>query len=105
LSPSTPGSSQVNTPTTNTINQEELARRLESFGEESVDMLQSVSTVFSDTVDCAEVWLDRLHSVPGIRNINSQSYHLNKHNNNNNDDDEGGEKITLPPIRTLEPSI
>ncbi|KAI8888642.1 hypothetical protein K501DRAFT_320792 [Backusella circina FSU 941] len=96
MSPSTPGSSQINTPTTHTINQQELARRLECFGEESIDMLQSVSCVFSDTVVCAEVWLDRLHSVPGIRNTNNSSQ---------NEDDNEDDKLMLPPIRTLEPNI
>lgn len=37
--------------------------KLLNFGSESVEMLQSVSNVFSDTIDRAELWLDRLHAV------------------------------------------
>ncbi|KAI8071038.1 transcription factor Opi1-domain-containing protein [Gongronella butleri] len=44
--------------------------KLLNFGSESVEMLQSVSTVFSDSVDRAELWLDRLHSVGVIRRRN-----------------------------------
>ncbi|KAK4519819.1 uncharacterized protein ATC70_010062 [Mucor velutinosus] len=73
--------------------QEEAAVRLLEFGQESVDMLNSVSTVFSDTVDRAELWIDRLKMVPGMNNSNSNA------TRNNNNDMEG---IRLPPIRTLD---
>lgn len=75
--------------------QEEAAIRLLSFGQESVEMLQSVSTVFSDTVDRAELWLDRLKMVPG----------MNKNNANDSNGDSmtlNGESVRLPPIRTLD---
>ncbi|KAI8093672.1 transcription factor Opi1-domain-containing protein [Halteromyces radiatus] len=42
---------------------QETSVKLLNFGSESVEMLQSVSTVFSDTVDRADLWLDRLHAV------------------------------------------
>ncbi|KAI8885471.1 hypothetical protein K501DRAFT_215660 [Backusella circina FSU 941] len=79
LSPST--SSGTSTPT-----QDEAAIRLLSFGQESVEMLQSVTTVFSDTVDRAELWIDRLKMMPGI-----------------NQQQRPDESIRLPPIRTFDP--
>ncbi|KAI8341754.1 transcription factor Opi1-domain-containing protein [Chlamydoabsidia padenii] len=42
---------------------QETSIKLLNFGCESVEMLQSVSTVFSDTATRADLWLDRLHSV------------------------------------------
>jgi hypothetical protein len=55
-------------------------------------MLHSVSSVFSDTVDRAELWIDRLKMVPGMSKTHS------------NDDDMllDGESLKLPPIRTLD---
>ncbi|KAI8053172.1 transcription factor Opi1-domain-containing protein [Gilbertella persicaria] len=41
----------------------ETSIRLLDFGGESIDMLKSVSTVFSDTIDRAELWLKRLKVV------------------------------------------
>lgn len=41
----------------------ETSIKLLNFGGESVEMLDSVSTVFSDSIDRAEVWLDRLRVV------------------------------------------
>ncbi|KAL9547913.1 hypothetical protein MBANPS3_005932 [Mucor bainieri] len=73
--------------------QEEAAVRLLEFGQESVDMLNSVSTVFSDTVDRAELWIDRLKMVPGMNNSNSNTVRSN---------DNDMEGIRLPPIRTLD---
>jgi hypothetical protein len=67
---------------------DEAALRLLSFGQESVDMLQSVSTVFSDTVDRAELWIDRLKMVPGISLPNNNTAMKQE------DDD-----LRLPPIR------
>ncbi|KAL0095551.1 transcription factor Opi1-domain-containing protein [Phycomyces blakesleeanus] len=37
--------------------------KLLNFGGESIEMLHSVATVFSDTIDRAEIWLDRLRVV------------------------------------------
>jgi hypothetical protein len=65
---------------------DEAALRLLSFGQESVEMLQSVSTVFSDTVDRAELWIDRLKMVPGISLPNNSAI--------KEEDD-----LRLPPIR------
>ncbi|KAI8073001.1 transcription factor Opi1-domain-containing protein [Gongronella butleri] len=61
---------------------EESAMRLLNFGQESVDMLQSVSTVFSDTVDRAHLWIERLRLHPPAQ-------HHDEH-------------IQLPPIHTLD---
>ncbi|KAG2175080.1 hypothetical protein INT44_007558 [Umbelopsis vinacea] len=44
-------------------NSQEAAVRLLQLGGESVEMLHSVSGIFSDTVDRAELWLDRLRTV------------------------------------------
>ncbi|KAI9249166.1 transcription factor Opi1-domain-containing protein [Phascolomyces articulosus] len=41
----------------------ETSIKLLNFGGESIEMLQSVSNVFSDTVDRAELWLQRLRVV------------------------------------------
>ncbi|CEP11102.1 hypothetical protein [Parasitella parasitica] len=81
--------------TLNGTKQEEAAVKLLEFGQESVNMLNSVSTVFSDTVDRAEVWIERLKRVPGMNNNTSNI-------SENNDKDMGS--IRLPPIRTLDVS-
>ncbi|KAI9004907.1 transcription factor Opi1-domain-containing protein [Phycomyces nitens] len=75
--------------------QEETAIRLLTFGQESVDMLQSISSVFSETVERAELWLDRLRlvRVPGI----SAAEQDDKRTENDLD------SVRLPPIRTLDP--
>lgn len=41
----------------------ETSIKLLNFGGESVEMLDSVSTVFSDSIDRAETWLERLRVV------------------------------------------
>lgn len=41
----------------------ETSIKLLNFGGESVEMLESVSDVFSDSIDRAEVWLDRLKII------------------------------------------
>ncbi|KAI8144436.1 transcription factor Opi1-domain-containing protein [Fennellomyces sp. T-0311] len=41
----------------------ETSIKLLSFGDESIEMLQSVATVFSDTIERAELWLQRLRVV------------------------------------------
>ncbi|ORY94156.1 transcription factor Opi1-domain-containing protein [Syncephalastrum racemosum] len=64
--------------------QEDKAIRLLTFGQESVDMLQSVSSVFGDTVERAELWIDRFRSMRGIPK-------------------EENERVELPPIRNLPP--
>ncbi|KAG0164056.1 hypothetical protein DFQ28_010885 [Apophysomyces sp. BC1034] len=66
---------------------EEKAIRLLSFGQESLETLQSISTVFSDTIDRAEGWLDRLRMVRGL---------------DTTDEKPGDESHLLPPIRTLD---
>jgi hypothetical protein len=68
---------------------EETGYRLLNFGQESVEMLTSVSTVFSDTIDRAEIWIDRIKIVPGMTR-DTTSHH---------------EFIQLPPIRTLNNDI
>ncbi|KAI8061339.1 transcription factor Opi1-domain-containing protein [Thamnidium elegans] len=75
--------------------QEEATIKLLSFGQESVEMLHSVSSVFSDTVDRAELWIDRLKMVPGMGKTNT----LDNDNLTLN-----GESVRLPPIRTLDNS-
>ncbi|CAM0141562.1 unnamed protein product [Umbelopsis sp. WA50703] len=50
----------MNTSQSQDSNAHESAVRLLQFGGESVEMLNSVSGVFSDTVDRAELWLERL---------------------------------------------
>ncbi|CAO3592674.1 unnamed protein product [Absidia cylindrospora] len=52
---------------------EETSVKLLNFGSESVEMLQSVSTVFSSTIDRADTWLDRLHSVGVTRRSTKSS--------------------------------
>lgn len=42
---------------------QETSVKLLNFGAESVEMIQSVSHVFSDTIDRAELWLSRLRVV------------------------------------------
>lgn len=89
-----PANSPLLTPRTIHTNydpkQEEAAIKLLSFGQESVEMLHSVSSVFSDTVDRAELWIDRLKMVPG----------MNKGSTTLVDDMTlDGESVKLPPIR------
>lgn len=110
------------TTTTNSCNvtqrqtkgQEEVALRLLAFGQESTEMLTSIHTIFDDTVQRAESWLERL------RVLNPMSYNSNNSNsiqlppplsNNNNaadttsnkinDDDDEFYNVLLPPIRNL----
>ncbi|KAG2220630.1 hypothetical protein INT45_014060 [Circinella minor] len=82
---SSPAASPLLTPTEGLSPvQDENAIKVLTFGNESVEMLQSISTVFSDTVDRAEIWLDRWRTV--------------------RDYDNGGKidnDIQLPPIRSL----
>ncbi|KAG1466032.1 hypothetical protein G6F46_000337 [Rhizopus delemar] len=81
---SSPSSVGPSTPDHN--RQEEAAIQLLTFGQESIEMLNSVNQIFSDTVDRAELWIDRLKRVPGIQQINSLT----------EEDD-----VRLPPIRHL----
>ncbi|CAO3610941.1 unnamed protein product [Cunninghamella echinulata] len=64
--------------------------KLLNFGSESVEMLQSVSNVFSDTIDRAELWLDRLHSVGMTRRSTPNSNTTRKNNPND------------PPMETIQ---
>lgn len=47
--------------------------KLLNFGGESIEMLQSVSNVFSDTVDRADLWLDRLRAMGVVQQDNKKS--------------------------------
>lgn len=79
--------------------QEEATLKLLAFGQESVEMLQSVSTVFSDTVDRAELWIDRLKMVPGMSSNKSAAVNETDLLTLN------GESVRLPPIRNLENNL
>ncbi|CEI95617.1 hypothetical protein RMCBS344292_09799 [Rhizopus microsporus] len=68
--------------------QEEAAIKLLTFGQESIEMLNSVETIFSDTVDRAELWIDRLKMVPGINSSSTTTAEI-------------PEDVKLPPIRNL----
>ncbi|ORZ20547.1 transcription factor Opi1-domain-containing protein [Absidia repens] len=63
--------------------------KLLNFGSESVEMLQSVSTIFSGTIRSADVWLDRLHSVGVTRHSNASAGTKNDH------------ETTSPPPSTI----
>ncbi|ORX55547.1 hypothetical protein DM01DRAFT_1320775 [Hesseltinella vesiculosa] len=66
--------------------------KLLNFGSESVEMLQSVSNVFSDSIDRAELWLDRLHAVGVIRR---PTHRQQRRSSNNNQEPE----MPMEPIR------
>ncbi|KAL0097640.1 transcription factor Opi1-domain-containing protein [Phycomyces blakesleeanus] len=85
--------------------QEETAIRLLTFGQESVDMLQSISSVFSETVERAELWLDRLRlvRVPGISAAEQDDKQQHPDNQNSNSNSDDLDNVRLPPIRTLDP--
>ncbi|CAO3624961.1 unnamed protein product [Cunninghamella blakesleeana] len=68
---------------------EETAIRLLNFGQESIDMLNSISSVFSDSVDRAELWIDKLRLRPVDHSMNNTMM----------DDDQ---HIKLPPIHSLD---
>ncbi|KAI7862533.1 transcription factor Opi1-domain-containing protein [Spinellus fusiger] len=103
LGPRLNGSDTPHTAPVETKRHEETAIRLLTFGQESVDMLQSITDVFSDTVERAEVWLDRLRlvRVPGISAAQDRK-HANHPPYSENEDDL--DNVRLPPIRTLEPN-
>ncbi|KAI7878021.1 hypothetical protein K492DRAFT_149897 [Lichtheimia hyalospora FSU 10163] len=46
--------------------------KLLNFGGESIEMLESVSTVFSDTVDRADLWLDRLRTMGVVQQADNK---------------------------------
>ncbi|KAI8337522.1 transcription factor Opi1-domain-containing protein [Chlamydoabsidia padenii] len=56
--------------------EEETALRLLNFGQESVDMLHSISSIFSETVERAELWIDRLRLRPPESNLEDQPIQL-----------------------------
>jgi hypothetical protein len=61
---SSKSTSPVNSPRLNPTNDiQETSVKLLNFGGESVEMIQSVETVFSDTIERAELWLNRLKVV------------------------------------------
>ncbi|KAI8972669.1 transcription factor Opi1-domain-containing protein [Pilobolus umbonatus] len=51
---------------------DETSIKLLHFGGESIEMIQSVSHVFSDTVERAELWISRLRVVAGNHQIKKQ---------------------------------
>ncbi|ORZ20439.1 transcription factor Opi1-domain-containing protein [Absidia repens] len=76
LNSSTTPSSPITSPTLGphaSPHVQETSVKLLNFGSESVEMLQSVSTVFSSTIDRADTWLDRLHSVGVTRRSTKSS--------------------------------
>ncbi|CAO3592099.1 unnamed protein product [Absidia cylindrospora] len=64
--------------------------KLLNFGSESVEMLQSVSTIFSGTIRSADVWLDRLHSVGVTRHSDASAGKKDDHH-----------EATSPPTSTI----
>ncbi|KAI9489028.1 transcription factor Opi1-domain-containing protein [Zychaea mexicana] len=73
----------------------ETSIKLLNFGGESIEMLESVSNVFSDTVDRADLWLDRLR-VMGVAGTATGSYH---DNNNSGMRSEGHSSLSPPAPR------
>ncbi|KAI9493702.1 transcription factor Opi1-domain-containing protein [Zychaea mexicana] len=57
----------------------ETSIKLLSFGDESIEMLNSVSSVFSDTIDRAELWLQRLRVVGVAGSQSSRRHQQQKH--------------------------
>lgn len=86
--------------------QEDVALRLLAFGQESTDMLTSIHTVFDDTIQRAESWLERLRMINPMSSSRN-NIQLPLPNNNpttsaiaqNEDDD--FYNVLLPPIRNL----
>jgi hypothetical protein len=76
------------------IEQQEVVLRLLAFGQESVDMLQSIHSVFEDTIQRAENWLGKLRMINPISSNSSN-------NTQKSSNDEDFCSILLPPIRDL----
>ncbi|RUS29915.1 transcription factor Opi1-domain-containing protein [Jimgerdemannia flammicorona] len=68
------------------------ARQILTLAGESVDMLRSVSAVFSDTIERAEGWIDRLRYV-GVLGTPAGTP------SGDNKEDEVEDLVTLPPLR------
>ncbi|CAM0137402.1 transcriptional regulator opi1 [Umbelopsis sp. WA50703] len=71
---------------------QETAIKLMTFGNESVEMLNGVAGVFGDTVDRAELWLDRLRGVGVVQPKVESSQHEAKKRKNKEQD------IIAPPV-------
>lgn len=71
---------------------QETAIKLMTFGNESVEMLHGVAGVFGDTVDRAELWLDRLRGVGVVQPKVESSQHDAKKRKNKEQD------IIAPPV-------
>ncbi|KAI8063710.1 transcription factor Opi1-domain-containing protein [Gilbertella persicaria] len=94
-----------------TYKQEDVALRLLAFGKESTDMLRSIQSVFEDTIQRAEGWLERLRMMnpisPSINNNVQLPSLTPKHfedlNNSCTMQDEKDDfcNVLLPPIRNL----
>jgi hypothetical protein len=82
---------------TKDFRQEDVALRLLAFGQESSEMLSSIHTVFDDTIQRAESWLERLRMI----NPMSSSIQLPLPNIPQKQDDEDFYNVLLPPIRNL----
>jgi hypothetical protein len=76
--------------------QEDVALRLLAFGQESSEMLSSIHTVFDDTIQRAESWIERL------RMMNPMSSSIQLPNiTQNQEEEEDFYNVLLPPIRNL----
>ncbi|KAI7906876.1 transcription factor Opi1-domain-containing protein [Cokeromyces recurvatus] len=101
--------------------QEDIALRLLAFGQESSTMLNSISTIFEDTIQRAENWLEKLRIIHPLfssnevynKNLLPLSNTSNNHNNdpriaikNNMSEKEEIEEdfynLLLPPITNLQ---
>jgi len=74
---------------------QDTAVRLLQFGGESVEMLNSVSGVFSDTIDRAELWLDRIRAVK-MSSAGNEDIKLPALKS-----DEGYHNVSLPSLHTV----
>lgn len=75
-----------------TKGQEDVALRLLAFGQESTEMLGSIHSVFDDTIQRAESWLERLRMINPMSNNNQPT---------TAEEDDDFYNVLLPPIRNL----
>lgn len=75
-----------------TKGQEDVALRLLAFGQESTEMLGSIHTVFDDTIQRAESWLERLRMINPMSSNQATTVE---------EDDDDFYNVLLPPIRNL----
>jgi hypothetical protein len=73
--PTSPSASPALPPADSNLH--DTSMRLMDFGGESVEMIRSVSLVFSDTIERAELWLSRLRVVGAGRNTEPEQMDLN----------------------------